>query len=305
MAFRVLLIENEVDVHLKLHNIVISKVGEEDIWIPVDDVSTIVLDNLMIRLTTRMLAQLAEAGVGVIVCDQEHLPIGFYSGYDKHSRSSKVLGFQIRSDCLYDVVWARIVRSKIMNQMKALVALGKGEAEIYDRLQDFARNVVPGDITNRESYAAKVYFNTLMGVSFSRGNPDILLNSGLDYGYSIIRSYLARLCVAYGLNTQIGIHHRNEYNRFNLVDDLMEPFRPMVDIYAYEILEGEEYFKIGHRRELVNVLNHTIRYMGKEMYLCNAMEEYVQQYASVIMGRSSDWVMPDVYEYNWKGEHEI
>ena len=78
----------------------------------------------------------------------------------------------------------------------------------------------------------------------------MLLNSGLDYGYAILRSYLARLCVGYGLNSQLGIHHRNEYNRFNLVDDMIEPFRPFVDYFAYRLLEREEYFKGEHRASL-------------------------------------------------------
>ena len=69
-----------------------------------------------------------------------------------------------------------------------------------------------------------------MGTTFSRGNEDILLNSGLDYGYTIIRAYIARLCVGYGLNSQLGIHHKNEFNRFNLIDDLMEPIRPFIDL---------------------------------------------------------------------------
>lgn len=305
IAFRILLIENEADIRLKLKNIVISKLGEEDIWIPIDDISIIVIDNLAIRITIRMLTQLAESGVGVVVCDQEHLPIGFYGGYDTHSRASKVLGHQIRNDHLYDHLWAKIVQGKIMNQLKALKILGKGDINIYEKMKEFAREVQPGDITNRESYAAKIYFNVMMGMSFSRGNPNILLNSGLDYGYAIIRSYLARICVAYGLNTQIGIHHRNEYNRFNLVDDLMEPFRPIVDIHANKILENEEFFKSTHRRSLVNILNHTIRYMDKEMYICNAMEEFIQQVAANIMENPKELVMPDVSEYRWREEYEI
>ena len=124
-------------------------------------------------------------------------------------------------------------------------------------------NIFKGDKNNREAHAAKIYFNQLMGTSFSRGNEDILLNSGLDYGYAILRAYMARVCVGYGLNTQIGIHHKNEYNRFNLVDDLIEPIRPIVDIVAYKILEKEEYFKPEHRRILVNLLNRKINYRKK------------------------------------------
>lgn len=142
-----------------------------------------------------------------------------------------------------------------------------------------------------------------MGKSFSRGNENILLNSGLDYGYAILRGYIARACVGYGLNTQIGIHHKNEYNRFNLVDDLMEPLRPFVDIVAYESMKDEEYFKPEHRRKLVNILNMKIKYRNKNMYLCNMIENYVEQFASLIMGRENKLVFPDINEF-WGEEND-
>lgn len=133
-----------------------------------------------------------------------------------------------------------------------------------------------------------------MGTSFSRENEDILLNSGLDYGYAVLRGYIARVCVGYGLNTQIGIHHKNEYNRFNLVDDLMEPLRPMIDIVAYESMKNEEYFTAEHRRQLVNILNMKILYRNKKMFVCNMIENYVEQFASLIMERCENIVFPDI-----------
>lgn len=162
-----------------------------------------------------------------------------------------------------------------------------------------------GDKSNREAHAAKVYFNLLMGTSFSRGNENILLNSGLDYGYAVLRGYLARVCVGYGLNTQIGIHHKNEYNRFNLVDDLMEPLRPFVDIVAYELMKEDQYFTVEHRRKLVNILNMKIKYRNKNMYLCNMIENYVEQFASLIMERSKDIVFPDINDFLGEELHEI
>ena len=149
-----------------------------------------------------------------------------------------------------------------------------------------------GDITNREAHAAKIYFNELMDSSFSRGNEEILLNSGLDYGYTIIRSYIARVCVGYGLNSQLGIHHKNEYNRFNLIDDLMEPIRPMLDCFTYYLLDGEEYFTLNHRKELINFLNHKVIYNNKKMYISNMIEEYIQQYAAVIAGKKEQFEIP-------------
>ena len=109
--------------------------------------------------------------------------------------------------------------------------------------------------------------------------------------------YIARLCVGYGLNTQIGIHHKNEYNRFNLVDDVMEPFRPIVDIYVYRILNGEEYFKQEHRHKIINLLNHYIKYNNKKMILCNALEEYIERMSSYISGREVDLVFPETKYY--------
>lgn len=296
MAYRVILIENEVDIKLKLDNLVITKEGN-DVWIPMEDISVIVLDNLRIGITTRMLSTMAEYNIALIICDNSHTPIGYYSSYDNHSRMAKMIGSQIsKNSVFYDNLWQSIVRNKIENQAQALEILGKSKQAIDD-IRKFAENVKAGDTDNREAHSAKVYFNTLMDTTFSRGNEDILLNSGLDFGYTIIRSYIARLCVGYGLNTQIGIHHKNEYNRFNLVDDLLEPFRPVVDVYTYRLLEGEEYFKIEHRRKLINILNHYIRYNGKKMVLCNAMEEYVEKMASYIAGKNVDVVFPETKEY--------
>ena len=124
-----------------------------------------------------------------------------------------------------------------------------------------------------------------------------MLNSGLDYGYTIIRSYIARLCVGYGLNSQLGIHHKNEYNRFNLVDDIMEPVRPIVDLFAYKLLKNEQFFKAHHRADLVNLLNHKILYKNKKMYLCNMLEDYVSDIAAFIAGKRSKIIFPEVNNY--------
>lgn len=304
MAFRIILIENQVTMKLKLSNLVITKNGE-DIWIPLSDISIIILDNLMTSLTTRILVQLAEEGIGLVICDQKHLPVGHFGAYDNHSRSTKVLGYQILQDSyFYECFWKEIVVAKIVNQAKAYIKLLQNE-ECYKKIIAFVEDVEEGDLTNREAHAAKVYFNSLMGTTFSRGNESILLNSGLDYGYAIIRSYIARCCVGYGLNTQIGIHHKNEYNRFNLVDDLMEPIRPFVDIVAYRLLKEETYFKPEHRRRLVSILNMKILYRKKKMYLCNMLENYIEQVASYIQGKSCRVVFPDIDYFIEECEDEI
>lgn len=115
MAFRVILIENEVTIKVKLNNLIITKCGE-DIWIPLDDISMIVLDNLASNLSTRLMCQLAEQGIGLMLCNQQHLPTGFYSAYDNHSRASKVIGFQVdKEQNYYGKLWQQIVKIKIEN----------------------------------------------------------------------------------------------------------------------------------------------------------------------------------------------
>ena len=302
MAFRVILIENDVTLRVKLNNLIITKTGE-DIWIPLDDISMIVLDNLASELSARLLCQLSEQGIGLMVCNQAHLPTGFYSSYDNHSRSSKVIGYQIEKDRnYYDIFWKCIVEAKIMNQANAYLKVKKDKTG-YEQIKEFLQEITPGDKSNREAHAAKVYFNLLMGTSFSRGNEDILLNSGLDYGYAILRGFIARVCVGYGLNTQIGIHHKNEYNRFNLVDDLLEPLRPFVDMVAYTIMKDSEYFTPEHRHQLVNILNMKVCYRNKNMYVCNMIENYVEQFASLIMDRGDDLIFPNICDF-WGEESD-
>lgn len=247
------------------------------------------------NLSTRLMCQLAEQGIGLMLCNQQHLPTGFYSAYDNHSRASKVIGFQIdKEQDYYGKLWQQIVKIKIENQAKAYQIMTR-DSDGTEKIIEFSKNILIGDKSNREAHAAKVYFNLLMGTSFSRGNEDILLNSGLDYGYAVIRGYIARACVGYGLNTQIGIHHKSEYNRFNLVDDLMEPLRPIVDIVAYNSMKNDKYFTPEHRRKLVSILNMKIMYREKKMYMCNMIENYIEQYASLIMKRTDNIVFPDVY----------
>ena len=241
----------------------------------------------------------------MVVCNHEHLPSGYFGAYDNHTRSSKVIGKQIeKKQAFYDSLWKKIVISKIQNQSLAYLEL-KNDKQGTGKIHDFVNEVIDGDPSNREGHAAKVYFNLLMGSSFSRGNEDILLNSGLDYGYSIIRSFLARVCVGYGLNTQIGIHHKSEYNRFNLVDDLFEPFRPFVDLVAYRVMESDEYFTPRHRKSLVNILNMKVKYRNKNMYLSNALENYVEQYAAVVMDRAKQIVFPEIENFCCEGLDEI
>ncbi len=297
MGFRVVILENELDVSIRLENLVIKRYGE-DVWIPLSDISAVVIDNMKITLTARMLSVLAENNIATIFCNSEHQPMGLYAAYDSHSRSSKMLKFQIDRTESVDVIWKEIVKSKIENQRSTLYRLEIDSGEkSQDKLLKYIYELEQKDTDVVEAHAAKEYFKCLGGEGFNRRNDGILLNSGLNYGYAIIRSYIAKLCVGTGLNTQIGLHHRSEYNRFNLVDDLMEPIRPFVDLYAYKLLENEMYFLPEHRHKLVNILNHKCKYKNKSMYISNLLEDYVEQLSKWYREDKRQIIFPDVLDY--------
>lgn len=299
MSFRVVLIENSAKLRYKLDNLLVT-IEEKETWIPLSDISTIVVDNLDTTLSCRLLSSLSEENVCLVTCDYKHLPTGLYTSYCSHSRSSKIMNKQIELDQeSKDDFWKDVVVAKITNQRKVLDILGYNDSA--KKLLEYTQQVLPGDPTNREAHAAKVYFNQIMGKSFSRGDEDILINSGLNYGYTIMRSYLARLCVGYGLNTMLGIHHKNEYNKFSLVDDLIEPLRPIIDLYVYHMMKNCEYFTPEHRYNLINIINHKIIYNDKKMYLNNALDEYIYNYSSAIKKKCfSDIEFFDIK--NYRGE---
>lgn len=297
MSFRVILIENGSLLKCKLDNLIVNKNGEY-ISIPLNDISTIVVDNYTTSLTTRLLGVLNDFNISLVVCDDKHLPSGIYTGHNNHSRATKVLYKQISmgEDCK-ERVWQEIIRKKIENQLKVLIRY-KAPSSVCDKLNNYYMNIGPGDRTNREGHAAKVYFNALMEKGFSRRDDTYLINSGLNYGYTIVRSYIARLAVGYGLNTMIGVHHRNEYNAFNLVDDLIEPMRPIIDIYVMGIMDKETVFSYGIRRQLIDFVNQKIIYQNKKQYVTNALNNYIAQFVSALDTYDFSKVeYPDVENY--------
>ena len=164
-----------------------------------------------------------------------------------------------------DEAWKIIVKYKIHNQGHLLEKL---RIDGFDKLFEFEKEVTPGDTTNREGHAAKVYFNLLFGKSFIRGDSNNT-NAALDYGYSILLSLLNREIVSKGYITQLGINHRNEFNPYNLSCDLMEIFRPLIDGIVYENIEFA--LDKDYKLKLIDVCNKEVIIDGKKQYLSNAI----------------------------------
>ncbi len=196
--------------------------------VPLEDISVLVLDQPQINLTAALLGALAQEQIAVLTVGSDHHPNGVLVPFLPHSRALKVMRAQLALSAPQQKrLWQRIVRQKIINQADVLQQFGLGEAS---RLNALASKVRSGDPENFEAQAARVYFPALFGAGFHRGQVRFY-NAALNYGYAVLRAALARTLCGYGLLPAFGLHHCNELNAFNLADDFIEPWRPLLDAY--------------------------------------------------------------------------
>lgn len=283
MTWRVVHVNQSEKMRLKLDNLLVIKQGEE-YTIPLSDISLIVAEGGDTVVTLRLLSSLSKYNIALVVCDNEHLPTGIYHAQNGHFRAYKKLQAQMTwTKEQKDRLWQIVTYYKINNQQDVLSMFEKN-IEAIQLLSEYKESIELGDVTNREGHAAKVYFNELFGKSFSRETQKEtdVINAGLNYGYAIMRAQLARIVSGYGLNPLLGIFHKNEYNQFNLVDDLMEPFRQIVDIWVYQKLREQDYLKYEYRLGLTALLNARIRYGNEMCTVTGAMDKYVKGFIKCI-----------------------
>ena len=224
-----------------------------------------------VNITGIALCELTRNKIKVIFCDEKRDPYGEITGYYGSHNCAKQLRKQIGwSAAATAFVGTEIIAQKIRNQAAMLRKYSFDERAAM--LDGYASEVVYGDTANREGHAAKVYFNTLFGMGFTRER-DCDINSALNYGYSVLLSCINREVVTCGRLTQLGFTHRNEFNEFNLSCDLIEPFRVLVDEYVF--LNRDKSFCKERKFELVGLLNKRVMY-GKEFCLNDAIGSYVR-----------------------------
>lgn len=281
MAFRTVLIEKAVNVRLDLNNIVVNY-EKEKFWINIDEISVLIVEDPRCNVSLNVLAYLCEKGITVIFCDSSHMPVGALQTFSLHTRTPKRIKQQINwNNSIKDYLWTEIIKSKINNQINTLEKLNKlNKIETIKRIRDM---IEIGDAKNREGTASRVYFKELFGDTFKRFNED-LINYSLNYIYQIIRTKISQEIVAMGYLPSYGIHHKSEYNAFNLADDLIEPFRPICDYYVYSILYNsiEEYLTPQLKHNLVNILNTNIMYNGVKFKIHVVIQFYVQNLFSFL-----------------------
>lgn len=278
IGFRTIFIKNGDNLRLKLDNLEISKEGEI-FTIPLSDIDSILLEGDQTIITSRILAKLAAHHIELIVCDNKFLPAGVFLGMGQYYRSAKRAIWQSQwTEELKDIAWTHIVYQKISNQIEFSKFLDV-EPERINNMESLRDELVVGDKTNREGHVAKVYFNSIYGGGFTRED-DSLPNACMNYGYSIIRAQIARSVTSLGLLPMLGVFHKNEYNSFNLVDDLMEPFRPLMDYYLYtNVLNSKEkYLTYDLRIKIINFLHQKIKIKSKKLYMNQVMLDFTTSF---------------------------
>lgn len=266
--------------------------------IPLGDIQSLVVDNMSINLSVYALCKLAEYDINVILCDDKHLPCCNVLSSDSYYASFAALKRQIKlSKEVQNNLWEKIVKAKIKNQAYVLENL-TGKSEISGRLHQLADEVLPGDPGNREAIAAKMFFRNLFGVDFTRFEDDVV-NAAMNYGYAIIRSLVARSLCAHGYNCNLGIHHIGEGNPFNLADDFMEPFRPIIDYWIFEHNdELVDELTSSNKLSLVGLCNTEVLLNKKRMRLYNAVDKCIASFTSAINGKSVELLLlPDLEKY--------
>ncbi len=285
MTWRVVEISSCSKLDLKMNYMVIRNVnGTQKVFIP--EIAVLIIENTACSLTAALLCELSRQNVKVVFCNERRNPYGELMPYfGTHDSAEKLVIQASWPKDLADNVWARIVSMKISNQSRVLRI--NGHIEEANMLKTYADSVVPGDVTNREGHAAKVYFNALFGKDFCRRDDDPI-NSALNYGYSIILSAVNRDISALGYTTMIGVFHSNNANVFNLGSDLMEPFRPIVDEHVTSMNFAE--FGSEQKTKILGILNIIVTVDGKKQYLLNAIRIFVQSFFNAMESRDESFL---------------
>jgi CRISPR-associated endonuclease Cas1 subtype II len=256
MSWRTVVISSRWKLDTKMGYMVVR--GEEIHRIFLDEIAVVIIENPAVAMTGCLLSELMERKIKVVFCDRRHTPQGeLVPYYGSHDTSRKLRTQIVWQDLTRGAVWGSIIAQKISQQAKFLRELEHfTEAELLD---SYIGQIEFQDATNREGHAAKDYFNAVFGMDFSRRG-DHPFNVALNYGYTILLSAFNREITACGYATQLGLHHDNVFNQFNLSSDLMEPFRILIDrtVYRNEIKE----LTTASKRILTNVLNEQISISG-------------------------------------------
>lgn len=271
MSWRTVVVSNRCKLDLKMGYMVIR--GEETRRIFLDEIAVLMIENPAVSLTGCLLEALTEKKIRVIFCNSKRSPMAelvpHHGSHDTTRKLRQQLGW---SEEIKGAVWSAIVADKITKQAQHLAEKKKQREALL--LESYIPQIEFQDKSNREGHAAKVYFNAIFGMEFTR-REDLPVNAALNYGYSILLSAFNREISASGYLTELGLHHDNVFNHFNLSSDVMEPFRILVDRKVCELMPKKLDNEIKY--QLVNILNDSVTMDETTQTVLNAIRMYLKR----------------------------
>lgn len=253
--------------------------------VPFEDIAVIVLNHREITLTHPVLSACAEYGIGLYSTGDNHQPNGVFLPFLQHSRATRMQRLQLALDKpTAKRAWATIVQRKIRNQAHCMRLRGVHDPE---RLDSYARRVRSGDTGNMEAQASAYYFPQVFGRGFHRSQ-EVWANAALDYGYAVLRGACARALVAHGMLPSLGLFHSSEQNAFNLADDLIEPYRPLVDLHVASLthpMDAED-LRPSDKLGLIGLLNVDMAMPRGAMSVLASVEQASESLARLFDGGS-------------------
>lgn len=291
MGYRNVFLENPGV--LSIHNSQLLIQTTEEYTFPLDDLQSILIDNGRSVVSMAVLTQLSKHNIAVLITDELHLPATVLLPIQGYYHKLTTLNQQISVTRKFkDRLWQKNIRSKILNQGRVLKLLGlPGVPE----MTSFAKGVIEGDKTHQEGYAAGFYFKNAFGPDFVRRKAEVV-NAALNYGYAIIRSCVARELCAFGFEPALGVFHHNQLNPFNLADDFMESYRPIVDLLVLQMnFNNSDILDHSIKTQLLNIQSYNVQFQDQVQTVRNAIHLSIESISVAFStGKVSGVIFPQV-----------
>lgn len=290
MSWRTIVISSTAKLDYQMGFLVVRRDDVKKIHL--GEIETLLIESTSVSLTAALLCELTKKKIKVIFCDEKRNPsselVSYYGSHDSSAKVRTQISWPID---IKKSVWTEIVTEKIRKQVEHLEYWNKEETRL---LQEYINEIQYDDESNREGHAAKVYFNALFGMEFTRTTENSI-NAALNYGYALLLSAFNRCIVANGYITQLGLFHNNMFNPFNLSSDLMEPFRPLVD---YQVMNLNPLkFETEEKRKMLEIMQFDVFIAGRNEYLNNAIKIYCKSIFDAI--NQEDLSLIKLYRYEF------
>lgn len=296
MINRIISINHPATLSVKDKQLVISQ-WEARHRIPLEDIGVVVLDHREISVRASIFDACDEFGIAILHTNASHMPATISVPIFGHTFANNFLNIQLSTSLpTKKQLWTRLISEKIAWQIQNVKHLNQESSG----LENLAQSIRSGDPDNIEAQIASKYWKLLFGEYFTRERNTGGINACLNYGYGVLRAAIARALVAGGLHPSIGIWHSNQYNYFNLADDLIEPFRPLVDAIVIRIAQNmtEENFELTPtlKRELLSVLGIDMEYRGRKENMMSLLEGYIATFRDGLL-ESTQFIIPSIAKY--------